>query len=169
MFRNLGSAVLVMALVLGLAGTLSAAPYNSVFRPADYTSIDLGGNSDLNVSSGTVSINTGTGSGAAPTITIGGTEYSGVYAVNANSTVRMAVFTFDSVSVASGVTFDVTGNLGVVLASKDTFGFGGTISVSGKSTSSSTGGAGGPGAEGGNRTSSLSSNPPPANAGDGST
>jgi hypothetical protein len=88
---------------------------------------------------------------------------------NSNEGVAMALFCFSSINIPSGATISVTGDRGLVLASRDTFDFGATLSVAGTAGTGygGTKGYGGPGAEGGVHGISFSSLPPGGTAGDG--
>jgi hypothetical protein len=159
MSRNLGSVVWVMALVLGLASMATASPVGSIYNPNDYT---LLGTLDLSDSEtfGTLIFNTDTGN-VSFVGTLGGTDSftnhggGSLGQANQSGNVQMAVFTYNSISLGTGVRISVIGNQGIVLASQGDFTFEGrtTLNVSGWSGFGSTGGTGGSGAEGGGITS----------------
>ncbi len=146
--------VLVTAAVLGLtAGTAGATTVGSQFDPADYGSL-----ADLTP---TTSVDFFTGDGTnAPTVIIdAGTPIVGTTATSESGNVEMALFAFDTVDIGSGVTVNVTGNRGLVIASKGNLTFSSTLSLNGGATGygTTTGGAGGPGAEGGTPGASFNS------------
>ena len=149
------------ALLLALAAGVHAAPIDSRFQPDDYTT-----GSSLSLTSGdSITFDT---SGGNPSYS-GTVSGSGVADTSEGGGVELAIFAFDDIDIASGVTVNVTGNRGIVLASKSDIDFGSTMSVNGgtPNDNSTSGAAGGPGAEGGVPTSSFSSAPPSNDRGDG--
>lgn len=135
-----------------------AAPIGSRFDPDDYTD-----NGALNLTSGTINFDTDSLSFS------GAASGSGTAVTSQGGGVELALFNFSDLDIGSGVTVNVTGNRGIVLASKSDIDFGSTLSVNGGTpgNNSTNGAAGGPGAEGGVPTSSFSSAPPPNDRGDG--
>ena len=146
--------VVLLAASVAYSGTV-----NSLFMPDQFTSLGT-----LNATTGTISIDTD-----ALTITGFG---NGVAAASQWGGVELAVFTFDSINIGSGVTLDVTGNRGLVLAAKSDLNFASALSVKGGDGSSSgtdpvTPGSGGPGADDGTPGGPPSSTPPGATRGNG--
>jgi hypothetical protein len=144
------------------------ASKNSLFNPADYSTLAA----SLTLTGGTLRIDTKDGIYTNPTlVTVVGTvtnTYKGVVASNQSGQVAMSIFTFGSISITSSVSCVVTGNLGVVLASRSDILISATVSVSGVDGTAANGpGIGGPGAEGGVRATSWISNPPGSNHGKG--
>jgi hypothetical protein len=150
-----------------MATVASAGPIGSIFNPNDYASL---GTLDLSSATGMLTVNTDsgnvswTGSGQTSVPTGSGI---GTTAANQSGLVNMGIFTYASVNIGANVTVSVQGNRGLVLASQDSFTFGGSVSVSGTAGSGATIGQGGPGAEGGQRGASYDSDPPGSTAGNG--
>jgi hypothetical protein len=155
---------LILVLLVAVTAVVRAAPINSIFQPDDYTT-----SGSLSLSSGTLSFDTDTPSYSHS----GGSSGSGVTDTSQGGGVELAIFAFDDIDITSGVTVNVTGDRGIVLASKGDIDFGATMNVNGTDGDDETGvgsndpGLGAPGAEGGMAGSSFSSASPPANAGDG--
>jgi hypothetical protein len=172
MLKQMMGIALVMALALG-AGIATAGPVGSIYNPNDYTL----GFGDLIVDSDkTLTIQTGfEAQGDSTDVWYsfdGGTnKIYGTVALNQNSTVEMAVFAFDSISIDNPDGIVVTGNRGLVLGSRGDLLFkGATLDVkggNGTTGSGSAGGAGGPGAEGAARGAATDSDPPGDTAGNG--
>ena len=152
--RSVLCAVVLTAIIGLLAPAVQAAPIGSIFDPYDYGSLGA-----LNLTTGTIAFDT-------DALTVTGFS-NGVAAQSAGGGVEMALITFDSVSIGSGVTVNVTGNRGLVLASHSDLTFDSTLSLDGAAGSGQTGGAGGPGSEGGVAGVSFSSVPPGATRGKG--
>ena len=172
----------VAFLIVGIAvsGTATAAPFESVFNPSDYSA--LNGDAALNYSSGTLSFDTD--SGAVTHSADGSLGTGAVDESNANGDVKMTVFTFSSINLQSGVSISVTGRRGIVLASQGDLIIGSAVTLgvqgtAGETNGDTTGwsdpkiGKGGPGADGtstsedGNRGGSTQSAPPGTYGGDG--
>jgi len=148
-----------LALVLVCVGAADAGVIDSLFVPDQFASLGT-----LSAATGTISIDTD-----ALTITGFG---NGVAAASQGGGVEMAVFAFDSIDIGSGATVSVTGNRGLVLASKSDFTFSSALDLSGGNGSSGSGdpiagGSGGPGAEDGVPGGLPSSSPPGATRGNG--
>jgi hypothetical protein len=159
-----------MALVLGLAGTAAAGPVvvGSIYNPNEYTTIapTLAPTTSVQFFTGA----NGQGDAADLTYAVDGglAQSAGVVALNESGYIEMAVFTFDEIDIGSGVSVTVTGNRGLVLASKSTFLLNSTINVAGGNQPSGNGAAtaGGPGGAGTSLT--TGNEPPPSNGGNGS-
>ena len=152
--RSVSRAVVLTAIIGLLAPAAQAAPIGSIFDPYDYGSLG-----SLNLTTGSIAFDT-------DALTVTGFS-NGVAALSQGSGVEMAVFTFGSISIGSGVTINVTGNRGLVLASHSDLTFDSTLSLDGAAGSGQLGGAGGPGGEGGVAGVSFSSAPPGSARGDG--
>ncbi|MDZ7615863.1 MAG: LamG domain-containing protein, partial [Patescibacteria group bacterium] len=154
--------VAILGLATACVGNADASTVHSLFKPDQVASLGA-----LNATTGTISINTD-----SLTFDFEGVRY-GATAASQGGGVELAMFTFDSIHIGSGVTVQVTGNRGLVLASKSNFTFASTLDVAGKtggSGSSNTliaGGAGGSGAESGTPGGPTSSAPPAATRGMG--
>jgi len=160
----------VLCAVAGLCicgGPAAAGPIGSVFNPMDYTTLDAGGGLTMSAVD-TITFDTSSG---AITGTIGGSPVSfgnGFTASSQSTGVQVRVFTFDSINIASGATVNVTGDLGLVLASQSDFTLNAPlIGLDGSDANLQTGGAGGPGAEGGTPGGSFGSTPPGSTRGNG--
>ena len=153
--------VLLASLWLATTNSIHAGTINSIFRPQQFASLGT-----LNATGGTT-INIDTD---ALTFDFGGLS-AGVAATSQGGGVEMAVFTFDSIDIAAGVTINVTGNRGLVLASKGDFNFASTLSLVGGNGATAAltpaGGIGGSGAEDGVPGGSFNSSPPDSTHGQG--
>ena len=160
-----------MAFALGLPVDAIAGPAGSIYNPQDYTALETS-------LEPTTSVEFFTGAGSqddasdlwyrVDSSAEGDKVSAGVVELNESGNVEMAVFTFDEIDIGSGVSVTVTGNRGLVLASRNTFVFNTTINVAGGDQPSGNGAAtaGGPGGAGSNLT--TGNNPPPSNGGNGS-
>lgn len=161
-----GSAAL--AIRAGISGSGQKGPVNSLFNPADYPLCAA----TLNVTSGSILIDTKDGV-EPPILVIGSVTNTGRIVTNQSGNVVLGLLNFNRVSIASGVTVTVTGNLGLVIGSMRGFEFYGVISGAGGTGSVGTassrpaGGRGGAGGEGGARGSSCTSAPPSSVGGNG--
>lgn len=160
-------AYILLNVILAVA-VCEAAPTNSLFNPANYP---LAG-ATLNVSSGTISIDTKDGT-TPPVLIVGSVTNTGMIVTNQSGNVVMALFNYGRVTFASGVNVSVTGNLGLVLASMKSIDIAGTVSLNGNAGSTDIaanqpqGGAGGAGAEAGLRGVSYTGAPPTSVRGNG--
>lgn len=134
-FRIAALVVLVL-----LPGSVAADVVKSLFLPAQFRSLG-----ELSLTTGTLDIDT-------DALTMTGFS-GGQAAVSQSGNVELAVFAFDDINLGSGVTINVTGNRGLVLASKSDFIFDSTLNLSGDAGQSAvlfaSGGAGGPGSDDG--------------------
>ena len=152
--------ILCAATMVALVTSGQAGVVHSLFKPDPFSSLGT-----LSATAGVIDIDTD-----ALTITGFG---SGVTALSQSGGVEVAVFTFDAIDLGAGVTLNVTGSRGLVLASKSDFHFASALNLAGSNGSSGTnsvliaGGAGGAGAEDGTPGASTSSAPPGATGGNG--
>ena len=79
----------------------------------------------LNPSGGTYTLNTD----GTPTLTVGAATYTGVTWTRGNGLRDLAIFTFDNVNLASGVTLNTVGDRAVVILSRTGVSVGGTINA----------------------------------------
>jgi hypothetical protein len=156
--------LLVLSAVIG-GSALAAAPQGSIFDPDSVSYTNLGAQT---FSSGTLTFNTDT---LTVTHSILGVIGTGNFDLSASGAVQMAVFSFQSLSISSGVTISITGTRGLALASRTDLFLDTTLDVSGGNgvAGAATAGLGGPGAEGGVRNGTPASAPPSATGGDGGT
>jgi|GEM_PF-2254877 len=141
--RGLSAAVLASS-VLSAPAAFAVTTGTVLFNPYSFDSLGA-----LNVTSGTLNINTGT-STTAPTMSFGSASYVG-YINNqngmalgaANGIPYVGVFDFSSINIGSGVTVNITGTNGLALLSQSSANIAATLSVSGYSNG--TNGLGGPG------------------------
>jgi hypothetical protein len=163
----------VAALVLALVCPARAVPVEvqatmgSIFDPAAAGTVDLGDQSFTtgNVT-GSLVFNTDTGLYS----TDNGTTWSATeanYGLSESGNVQMGLFVFNSLSIGSGVTVQVQGNRGLVLASRGDLILGADLDIAGSPGSASSAGVGGPGAEGAARAQPTDSDPPGPTAGNG--
>ena len=142
-------------------GTFTAVTVvdGSRIRPAEFNTIG-----DLTVTNGTIVFDTD-----ARTVTTNGTQMGtlGEFVQSASGDVELTLFNFDDVSIGTGVSITVTGNLGLVIGSTNDITLASDIGVSGSDAVGGAIGIGGPGAEGGVMKSSTNSAPPNATAGNG--
>ncbi|MDY0169155.1 MAG: LamG-like jellyroll fold domain-containing protein [Thermoguttaceae bacterium] len=156
------AAILSATAMVATVESVRASVVHSLFKPDHFGSLGA-----LNATAGAININTD-----SLTFDFGGVRY-GAAAISQGGGVELAVFTFDSIVVGSGVTINVTGNRGLVLASKGDFVFNSTLSLvggngsSGSNASRIAGGAGGPGADDGTPGGPTGSAPPGATRGNG--
>ena len=163
-------AVCLLGLISG--GGLSAEAINEmvgpVLNPRKFT-LGLG---SLTVTNGqTLAIDT-KGTTNNPTFSIGGVTNTGTSALNLSNSVQLAVFAFDSIDVQTGATVTVTGDRGLVLASRNNLTLNAGISLAGgdgvvADSAAAVGGPGGPGGECGAPGASFSSKPPGSSKGRG--
>jgi autotransporter-associated beta strand protein len=145
---------------------------DSSFDPAAYPVLNLG--SPLHPTT-SLAIFTGTAASPTPTITIdGGSPINGVVVTNQSRQVALALFCFNAIDIPAGFTIGVTGDRGLVLASRSDLVLSNGLSLAGGNgeakdvkTATPVGGAGGSGAEGGVAGSSFSSRPPGSTKGKG--
>ena len=124
----------VAAFALPLA--LSAPAFGIPLDPMSYGSLGI-----LDVSSGTVAINTG---GVLPTLTIGSTTFKGVLQSQGTGLPDIAVFTFDRIRITGSAVISGQGNLPLALLSRSDATINSVIDISGGAgTNTTTGGAGG--------------------------
>lgn len=152
------------------AGGERTSPVNSLFNPADHPLSAAA----LDVGSGTITIDTGDGT-RPPVLAAGAITNTGFVVTNQSGRVVLALMNYDRIAVARGVTVNVNGNLGLVLGSRGSFDFAGTLLLTGTAgrvgaaSNHPAGGEGGAGAEGGGRNASCASAPPSAARGAGGT
>ncbi|HOJ69972.1 MAG TPA: collagen-like protein, partial [Candidatus Hydrogenedentes bacterium] len=103
---------------------------------------------DLNVSGGTIVINTGAYGGAPGTMTVGGNTYEARTDVRYETGQEVAVFEFENVSV-SGATVTVTGQRPLSIAARADMDWSASITVPPGTLGGGTGGNGGTGGTGG--------------------
>lgn len=99
------------------------ATANSLAAPLDPNAFASLGT--LNPSGGTYTLNTD----GTPTLTVGNTTYTGVTRSRGAGLRDLAVFTFDDVNIASGVTLNTVGDRAVVILSRAGISVGGTINA----------------------------------------
>jgi hypothetical protein len=125
----------------------------SIVNPATPSYNDLG---TWSFTSGTLTINTNT----LAISHSGGFSGTGNSDVSQSGNVILSVFSFDQLSIGPGVTVVVTGEHGLVLASRGNMTFNTTLDLSGTAAfHNSTHGFGGTGAEGGSRNVNTQSAP----------
>jgi hypothetical protein len=143
-FRGGFSAAIVVSSALSAPAAFAVTTGTVLFNPYSFGSLGA-----LNVTSGTLNINTGT-STTAPTMSFGSASYVG-YINNQNGMAQGAangipyvgVFDFSSINIGSGVTVNITGTNGLALLSQSSANIAATLSVSGYSNGIN--GLGGPG------------------------
>jgi len=138
--RNLSIAAALAATALTASAAMGSIDGTVLFNPYSFGSLGT-----LNVTSGTLNINTGT-STTAPTLSFGSASYTG-YINNQNGMAQGAsngipyvgLFDFSSINIGSGVTVNITGTNALALLSQGSANIAATLSVE------SVNGAGGPG------------------------
>jgi len=118
-FRGGFSAAIVVSSALSAPAVFGVTSDTVLFNPFSFGSLGA-----LNVTSGTLNINTGT-STTAPTMSFGSASYVG-YINNQNGMAQGAangipyvgVFDFSSINIGSGVTVNITGTNGLALLSQ---------------------------------------------------
>ena len=144
--RGLSMAAALAATALTASAALGSIDGTVLFNPYLFGSLGT-----LDVSSGTLNINTGT-STTAPTLSFGSASYTG-YINNqngmaegaANGIPYVGVFDFSSINIGSGVTVNITGTNALALLSQSSANIAATLSVDASNATGDTGGAGGPG------------------------
>ena len=124
-----------------LAGAFAPAQtFRDLYDPSLSTSLG-----PLSVASGTINIDT---SGASPSMT-GAATATGQVKQHPSGFGDVAVFRFDSVDIAAGVTVTVTGDKPLSIVTAGDFNFAGTLNVTPGTTGGGAGGTGGVGGAGG--------------------
>jgi len=119
--------LVALTLLLPTIGPAVAGPIGSVFNPRDYTP-SLG---DLVVTNGqALTIDTSGGTNV-PTLVLNGATNTGVYALNQSGTAQVAVFSFNSIDIHGAAVVAVTGDRGLVLASRSDFSLNAGLSLAG--------------------------------------